>query len=131
MIELEGLLMRLGDAGLESLEFSSPKGLLLLRTPHAAERAGDPPDTDPADGDGEVDLVTTLLIRSPAAGVVGGMLAEEGGEVRDTGARLGEVVTLMGGNPLRAPSGGRLLRWLVREGQAVGYRDPLALFEVS
>lgn len=75
-----------------------------------------------------------LLLRSPAAGT---WIPEEetGPEEKNADGPgrerlLGRVTRLAGDEPLTAPAGGNPLKWLVRGVKAVGYGDPLVLWEV-
>jgi biotin carboxyl carrier protein len=88
--------------------------------------AGDPPRPSKAAWKARF-----ILMRSPEVGTWSAAIASEDlSDVLEESAVLGHIRTLVSDEPLHAPCRGRVKKWLVAEGEAVGLGTPLAYWEV-
>lgn len=143
--ELGGILRSLEDSRIELLVFRKADGELQMRvsentaslcSPERGSSQKEGPLKNPGPREGILPHVSRsgirlVILRSPGVGRWSADL-EGGNNARtlEKGARVGRVHSLLDDEPLFAPCRGRIEKWLVAEGEAVGFDTPLALWEV-
>ncbi|MDY6796828.1 MAG: hypothetical protein SWK76_16325 [Actinomycetota bacterium] len=144
-IDLEDILRSLRDSRIAELRFYSAAGDLRARASEASSCGfhaeggfvrNDESSPGSRYGDdirsgGPESIKRLMLLRSPGVGRWStGTEWEKDAPIADEGVCIGKIQALLGDEPLLAPCRGKVGKWLVVEGEVVGFNDPLVIWEV-